>query len=67
MAFSINETGFERDAVQLVFDSAPIMLERHAEDAADAAYAVAIGGEPITTQFNRTQAKSFLRIHKAGH
>jgi len=62
MAFAINETGFERDAVQLLFDTAPIMLERHAEDAQDAAYAVAIGGEPVTTQFNRTQAKSFLRI-----
>jgi len=62
MAFTINQTGFERGATQLLFDTAPIMLQRHAEDAQDAAYAIAIGGEPITTQFVRTQAKSFLRI-----
>ncbi len=62
MAFTINQTGIERGGTQLIFESAPIMLERHAEDAADAAHAVAIGGEPITTQFNRTQSKSFLRF-----
>jgi hypothetical protein len=62
MAFAINETGFERGATKLVFGTAPIMLERHAEDAQDAAYAVAISGEPITVQYVRTQAKSFLRI-----
>lgn len=62
MAFSINETGFERGATKLVLGDAPILVERHEEEAADAAYAVAIGGEPVTTQFNRTQAKSFLRL-----
>jgi hypothetical protein len=62
MAFSINETGFERDATKLVFDSAPILMDRHEEEAKDAEYAVAISGAPITVQFNRTQDKSFLRL-----
>jgi len=62
MAFTINQTGLERGGTQLIFDDPPILINRHEEEAADAAYAVAIGGEPITTQFNRTQAKSFLRL-----
>ncbi len=62
MAFTINQTGIERGGTQLVFESAPIMLQRHAEEAQDAAYAVAISGQPIVTQYARTQAKSFLRI-----
>ena len=62
MAFLINEAGFERGATQLLLDTAPIMLERHAEDAQDAAYAIAISGEPITVQYTRSQPKSFLRV-----
>ena len=62
MAFTINQTGFERGATQLIFGDAPIILRRHAEEAADAAHAIAINGQPITTQFTRTQAKSFLRL-----
>jgi hypothetical protein len=62
MAFTINQTGFERGATQLIFDDPPILLDRHEEEAQDAAYAVAISGEPITTQFNRAQSKSFLRL-----
>lgn len=62
MAFTINQTGFERDTTQLIFGDAPIILKRHAEDAADTAYAVAISGQPVTTQFHRAQSKSFLRL-----
>jgi hypothetical protein len=62
MAFTINETGFERGATKLVFDDPPILMNRHEEEAADAAHAVAISGAPITVQFNRSQDKSFLRL-----
>jgi hypothetical protein len=62
MSFTINQTGFERGATQLLLDTAPIIIQRHAEDAQDAAYAIAIGGEPITTQYTRTQTHSFLRL-----
>lgn len=62
MSFTINETGFERGGTKLVTDDPFILLDRHGEEAADAAYAVAISGAPITTQYNRSQAKSFLRL-----
>lgn len=62
MAFAINETGFERDATKLVTGDPFILLDRHAEDAQDAQYAIAITGAPITTQFNRTQSESILRL-----
>ena len=62
MAFGINETGLERDALTLVTDDPFILLNRHAEDAQDAAYALAISGATITTQFSRTQSKSILRL-----
>jgi len=62
MAFTINQTGIERGATKLVFESAPIILERHAEDAADAAYEISLTGAPVVTQFVRTQTQSFLRF-----
>ena len=62
MAFTINQTGFERGATQLLFPDPPILLDRHAEEAQDSAYAVSLTGKPITTQYVRTQSKSFLRL-----
>ena len=62
MSFTINQTGIERGGTKLVTGDPFILLDRHGEEAADAAYAVAISGVPITTQFNRSQAKSFLRL-----
>lgn len=62
MAFTINQTGLERGATQVVTDDPFILLDRHAEEAQDAAHAVSLSGEPITTQFTRAQAKSFLRL-----
>ena len=62
MAFTINQTGIERGATKLVFESAPIILERHAEDAADSAFEVSLTGAPIVTQFTRSQAQTFLRF-----
>ena len=63
MAFAINETGIERGATKLVFESAPIINDRHAEEPADAVFAVAITGAPITVQYIRTQNKTFLYFH----
>ncbi len=62
MSFTINQTGLERGATKVVTDDPFILLDRHAEEARDAAYAIAISGVPVTTQFNRSQAKSVLRL-----
>jgi hypothetical protein len=62
MAFTINQTGIERGATQLLFPSAPIIIDRHREEPADAAHAIAITGAPIVVQFGRTQQKSELRM-----
>jgi len=62
MSFTINQTGIERGAIQLIFESAPIILKRHDEDAADSAYEISLTGTPVVTQFVRAQAQSFLRF-----
>ena len=64
MAFNINETGIENAAedVQVVFETAVVIDERDAETAADAVHDVAISGAPIVVVYNRTQAKTFLRL-----
>lgn len=62
MAFGINETGIERGATQLLFPDPPIIIDRHEEDAPDAAYDVAIPGNPIVVEYARQQDKTFLRI-----
>jgi len=62
MSFTINQTGIERDATQLLFPDPPILLERHEEDAADAVYEVSLPGNPIVVQYVRDQPKSFLKI-----
>lgn len=66
MAFTINQTGIEDYATgttQVIFESPVIIEERDDETAADAVHDVAISGAPIVVVYNRTQAKTFLRLY----
>lgn len=63
MSFTINQTGIERGGTKLVLATAPIIVDRHAEESADSVYAVAITGAPITVQYVRSQNKTFLYLH----
>lgn len=62
MAFGINDTGIERGATQLLFPDPPILMDRHAEDAPDAAFEVAIPGNPVVVVYNRDQQRTFLHL-----
>ena len=62
MAFTINQTGIERGATKLVFPDPPIMVQRHEEDAPDAAYDVSIAGNPVVVEYARDQQKTFMRL-----
>jgi hypothetical protein len=63
MAFTINETGIESGATKVVFASPVIINERDEETAADAVYDVSLTGAPVVVVYNRTQAKTFLRLY----
>ncbi len=62
MAFAINDTGLERDVVQVVFDDPVIIESRHEEGGPDRVYDVAIPGNPVGVEYARTQDQAFFRI-----
>lgn len=65
MAFTINQTGIENagGTVQVVFETAVVIEERDFETGADAVHDIAITGAPVVVVYNRTQAKTFLRLY----
>jgi hypothetical protein len=62
MAFNLSEVGIERGATQVLFNTPPIIDERHAESHQSTAYEIALPGNPVAVQFVKSQEKAFLRI-----
>lgn len=62
VAFTINQTGIERGATQLIFNDPPILVKRHEEAAPDAAYELSLTGTPVVVVYNLSQDKAFLRL-----
>lgn len=62
MAFTINQTGIERGATQLLFPDPPIILSRHMEGGPDRVYDLAINGKPVGVEYTRAQDQAFLLI-----
>lgn len=66
MAFLINDTGIEDYATgspQVVFASPVIIMDRDDETTADVVYDVSLTGAPVCVVYDRTQAKTFLKIY----
>lgn len=62
MAFAINDTGIERGAVKVVFDTPVIIESRHEEGGPDRVFDVALPGNPVGVEYTRTQDQAFYRI-----
>lgn len=62
MSFAIGKTGLERGATKLVFDHAPKVVDRHAEEGPDRVVAVSINRNTIVVEYAATEDPSRLVI-----
>jgi hypothetical protein len=66
VAFTNDQYGIERGATQVLFNTPPIIEERHAEGGPSRTYELAITNEPCVVEYavNRNQAKLLIRMEQ---
>jgi hypothetical protein len=62
VAFLLSEVGIERGATKVVFNTPPIIEERHREGGPSRAFELSINNNPVVVDYAVAQDKAFLKI-----